>query len=610
MNNKFHIIRIVGLCLILFASNLARAQFVEFAPLQIKKIQSSAANSPLHRIQDGNSLPFWDDFSGGMDTLKWSFSGATFTNSIGLDPPSYGAILLDGVGEDGRPYSVNLVDQGGTDSLTSKPFNLDVLNSSEKESLYLSFFWQAGGRAERPDENDVLSLEVISADGRWISIWQQFGGIAFAKPEFTQEIIKIPVALQHSAFQFRFVTEGRKSGPFDSWLIDYVFFNSNRSPSDTTFLDRSLTRSNHLRIDEYGAYPLALLESNQEGNWSKVENEFYNLENRFRAMEYSISIQDPSSGTSNINSNTPFNPVPNSLERRVFESREIKSLPLPKNETILKIKTALTTGDDQFYTISAGDTTYYPSVDFSINDTVTTSFPLMDYFAYDNGSADYAAGINQRSGQLAVKYNSPKEVYLKGISINFTNPRQANQAIDLIVWKDLDQKPIFLREDLIAIKEAGEDFLYYSLDTNLKVSGDFFIGYSQFTNDFIHVGLDKENDSGEHIYYNVVGAWAQNTEVQGSLMIRPHVSLEPPFIETIESENSLLLYPNPVHRELNVKGEFSELRIFDSYGREIFLEREAGKNGEIINFSGQRPGIYIVNMVTKSGAESFRILVK
>jgi hypothetical protein len=46
----------------------------------------------------------------------------------------------------------------------------------------------------------------------------------------------------------------------------------------------------------------------------------------------------------------------------------------------------------------------YPEVDFRINDTVRTIVPIRDFLAYDNGSVDYSAGINQRSGMLAVRY--------------------------------------------------------------------------------------------------------------------------------------------------------------------------------------------------------------
>jgi hypothetical protein len=248
-------------------------------------------------------------------------------------------------------------------------------------------------------------------------------------------------------------------------------------------------------------------------------------------------------------------------------------------------------------------------VDYRINDTVRTKFPIRDFFAYDNGSADYAAGINQRSGQIAVLFNVNEPVFLKGISINFTNSSQANQPIDIVVWDELDRSPILVKESSIPEKIPGQDFRYYSLDTNLRVSGEFYIGFTQFSNDFIHVGLDKLNDSGDKIFYNVGGGWVQNDAVKGSLMIRPHVSLAAPFEQSELPTSGYRIFPNPVVDRLFVEGQFSEITIFDSFGRQIKLPREQANDGEIINFGGQKPGIYIINLLSDTGSQSFRILV-
>lgn len=611
MLKPLQIIRMTGLAIALFISTLAHGQLVEFEPIQHQKIKSLSLTEYNSRLLQGNILPFWDDFSQGIDTLKWSLRGASYTETIGLNAPSIGMILLDGVDVNGNPYSLSDRDQGETDYLTAKPFDLSTLNAPDSESLYLSFFWQAAGRAELPDESDQLTLQILNSEGSWITIWAQTGGVGLDTEVFTQEIIKILPVWQHEAFQFRFFAEGRQSGPFDSWLLDYIYLNKGRTIVDLDYRDRSLTRTNELRIGDYGAYPFALLESNQNGLWSTAQNEFYNLENRFRAMEYSIVITDTSTQiTTPINLNTPFNPVPNALERRVFGSREFEEIPVPSNETSLEIITSITSGDGLLFEVASGDTTFFSSVNYKLNDAVKTSLPLLDYFAYDNGSADYAAGINQKSGQLAVMYSTPEEVYIKGISINFTNPKQANQAIDINIWKDLEEDPIFTRQDLIAVKEAGQEFLYYSLDTNIRVDGDFYIGFTQFTNDFIHVGLDKVNDTGDKLFYNVVGAWVQNEEVHGSLMIRPHISVEAPFEVAIAPEQGIRIYPNPVETQLNLEGRFSEARVFDSFGREIFLERQLYTKGEIINFNGQRPGVYVLNLITETGMQSYRILVK
>ncbi len=604
-------VRWLGVSLLLILSCAARAQFVEFVPVPSKKYTSIETGLLGSRIQNTNQLPFWDDFSTGIDTLKWIVQGSSYTETIGLNAPSIGMILLDGVDANGKPYSFSIQDQGESDYLISKPFDLSSIPAAENESLYLSFFWQAGGRAELPDENDRLSFEILNKEGNWVPVWRKQGGDNTNRDKFSQQIIKILPLWQHAGFQFRFVSDGRKSGPFDSWMIDYVYLNTKRTETNLTYPDRSLTRINNLRFGDFGAFPQALLTGNKTTKWSLIRNEFLNLENRFRAMEYSISIEEEDTGLIvPINTNTPFNPVPNALERRLFQSREFTELAVPKNETTLKIKTSLTSGDKPLFTVNQGDTTFFENVNYRDNDTVSTSFPLLDFFAYDNGSADYAAGINQRSGMLAVKYNSPKEVFIKGISINFTNPNQIDQAIDVMIWKGLDRDPLFTRQELIAYPAAGEDFLYFSLDTNIRVSGEFYIGFTQFSDDFIHVGLDKTNDQGNKIYYNVAGAWAQNKEVAGSLMIRPHVSLAAPFAESEVPENSLRIYPNPSQGILNIEGRFSQLRIFDSFGREIFPQRELTSQGEIVNFISNKPGIYLLSIVTEAGPESFRILVK
>ncbi|MBB6325442.1 hypothetical protein FHS59_001057 [Algoriphagus iocasae] len=606
MGKSLHIILTLFLILNLGLVSGSRAQIVEFAPIHKTKIPKRSLES--YRIQEVNSVPFWDDFSQGLDTLSWDLDGVSYTETIGIDAPSIGQVLFNGVDANGKPYSLSQRDIGITDILTSKSFDLSGQSSN---SLFLSFFWQAGGKAEFPDGNDQFSLQFLDENGSWITVWTRLGGIEEDRNKFNQSIVQVTPAFQHEVFQFRFVADGRQIGPFDSWILDYVYLNYNRSENDLFYKDRSLTQPNQVSLGDFGAYPYELFGNNQSGLWTTIQNQFFNLENRFRAMEYSIQVRDTLSNSSiSINQNTPFNPVPNSNERRNFGSAEFEEVPAPNGESMLEITTSLVTGDDNYFEVNGTDTTFFSEVDFRLNDSVKTYFPLRDYFAYDHGSADYAAGINQKSGMLAVKYETPEEVYIKGISINFTNANQANQAIDILVWEDLEKDPIYRREDLIPVKEAGQEFLYYSLDTNIQVQGEFYIGYAQFTNDFIHVGLDKSNDTGDKLFYNVLGAWQQNDQVQGSMMIRPHVSLEAPFEDIIAPEGRLKYYPNPVENFLNMEGSFSELRIFDSFGREIFLTREHSQEGEIINFTGQRPGIYVINVVTEAGPNSIRILVK
>ena len=587
----------------------AIAQFRELGPVETSKFKPQVL-APNQKIQAQNVLPFWDDFSQGIDTLKWTNSGVSYSETVGNNAPSIGMILFNGVDSNGYPYSFQTRDVGQSDILTSKPFDLSTLSSANQNSLFLSFYWQAGGKAEAPDSSDEFVLQVLTPDKTWRRIWSTSGGSGIDRNNFKQEIIRILPSWQHAEFQFRFVSEGRKNGPFDTWILDYVYLNSGRTETDLNYRDRALTLPNKVFLKEYRAYPLALLKANQSRAWTRVSNEFLNLENRFRAMEYSIEVQDSLGNLiSSINSNTPFNPVPNALERRSFLSREFSEINVPTHEKDLIFKTYLTTGDGPLFTVSNGDTTRFTSVNYAWNDTVYTLFPIRDFFAYDKGLADYSAGINQKSGQLAVAYETPQPVYLKGISINFTNPAQANQAIDILVWEDLSLKPIFKKEFVIPPIKAGSDYQYFEIDKNILVNNGFYVGFAQFTNEFIHIGLDKTNDQGSKIHYNVGGGWVENSEVKGSLMIRPHISLSPPLEESQNPESGFRIFPNPVSTLLTIEGDFQEITVFDSFGRQILLPKESTGQREIINFIGQRPGIYILNLVTDNTVKSFRIQV-
>ena len=520
-------------------------------------------------------------------------------------------VLFNGVDEAGKSYSLQEKDQGEGDYLSSIPLDLSGIPTAQQASVYLSFYWQAGGKAEVPDSNDRLTLQILTPGGTWLNIWEKRGGTAVDRNRFIQETIAIRAEWQHANFQFRFFSNGRQSGPFDSWLLDYVYLNSKRSSTDLSYPDRALTQRTTVRLGDFGAYPWELLQKNQKGKWSTAKSEFQNLENRFKAMEYSVTLRD-SSGVSMlpINSTTPFNPVPNALERRTIASRSFTEIPLPAKPTEVVFEMALITGDGLLTEINGSDTVRYSQVDFRSNDRVSSRFPIRDYFAYDQGVADYTAGINQRSGQIAVEYTTPEPVFLKGISIDFSNTRQVNQVLDLVVWSALDKKPIYSKEVVIPAKAPGQAIHYFPLEEAIPVSGTFFVGFTQFTNDFLQVGLDKGNDFSSRIFYNVGGGWVKNTEVTGSLLIRPHVSLTGKASGSIEPTNTLRIYPNPTVNEVQVEGQFSSLQVVDSYGREVFPSRVPSAKGEILNFKDQHPGLYLIYVQGSTGPQSYRILVK
>jgi len=566
--------------------------------------------------QEKLTLPFWDDFSSGeISPAKWENHGVTPSFTVGINPPSIGAVLLDGVDARGNPYSANIRERGEGDRLISQPFDLSALTTEQINTLYLSFYWQAGGRSEFPDADDFLELYFMDSVGNWVMVWDIPGGDQTKREIFTQSLVRVPLEFAHENFRFKFSNRGRLSGPFDGWVLDYVFLNTGRTPTSTFFEDRTLTQMPNSPLGKFSAVPLFELQRNPEAYSENIQSQFNNLSNRFRAMEYTIQLRNRTTGTviNRLNTNTPFNPVPLARERRNFGSNPMSPLSAPQTDEFdLETLIYITSGDRFLIDrIQQQDTTFFRNVDFRVNDTIRSITPIRDYFAYDNNSLDYAAGINQRSGMLAVRYTLEEEAYVNGISINFSNFAQVNKPIELMVWDDLNTAPIFSRELGIPTKESIREFSFFSLDTLLRVSGNFYVGFRQFTNDFIHVGLDKSNDNGTEIFFNVIGEWEQNNTVAGSLMIRPHLTIERPAENRAEElPIGVRAYPNPVTDRLYLEGDISEVSVFDTFGRQINIPIESYEDGKILNFMGKNKGVYMIRTYKNDKSTSIRVLVK
>ena len=228
---------------------------------------------------------------------------------------------------------------------------------------------------------------------------------------------------------------------------------------------------------------------------------------------------------------------------------------IDRNADSLLLETSyfINSGDNFFIeAINPGvDTTFSTSVDFRINDTVRVVTVIDDYFAYDDGDPDFAAGINQAGGQLAYQYYVETRALLTHIDINFPFAQQAGEPISIYVWSKLDNDPTsILFQDPFSVLRPEEigGLRAYQLDTPVFVQDTFYIGFQQATNEFLAVGLDKNQDSGDRMFFNVSGEWKQNKSVDGSFLMRPRFDKEiaanfvPPTGELTPEVN---VYPNP-----------------------------------------------------------------
>ena len=191
------------------------------------------------------NLPFFDDFSGFSvfpDTKNWSDDYVFINNTYSDRQITIGIATLDAIDNTGRLYSTASASGFEADHLTSQPINLDYTSS---DNIWLSFFYQAGGLGDPPEEKDSLTLQFLAPDeNKWYSVWKTD---SISEQRFTPVIIKVDDSrFLKNGFQFRFVNYASLSpnlndpslaGNCDIWNIDYVLLDKNRNASDTIFTD-------------------------------------------------------------------------------------------------------------------------------------------------------------------------------------------------------------------------------------------------------------------------------------------------------------------------------------------------------------------------------------
>lgn len=584
----------------------------------LNKYISQSNQSPL-------PLPFWEDFSTSRlvpSQEHWINSdNVRISNSTGVNAPSINVAVFDGVDALGNPYNATSLINGKSDCLTSAPIDLSQLSADQADSVYLSFFWQLNGRGELPEQEDSLVLEAKGQDGSWQRLWSLKGGFEREKEEFEQVLIKITPNLWHEKFQFRFQSYTNLTGPFDTWLIDYIFLNKSRSTLDIAYLDRALTRRPSFLTGPYTAMPTEQFFSNPDKYVVETNSEFYNLNSVFQPIQYSTIVTDLVSGSQIeiLNDEVLANPLPGAFERRSFDSPALNPALLDQaaDSLILETNYFINSGDTYFIESidNNNDTTFAFHVDYRVNDTVKMTTVIHDYFAYDDGEPDFAAGINQRGGQLAYRFFAEERALLTHIDINFPLPQQAGQPIQLFVRNELNNDPeSLLYQSSYSILRADElgDLRSYALDSPVYVQDTFFIGFGQATNEFLAIGLDKNNDSGSEMFYNVSGRWQANEFVRGSFLMRPRfdkeIALNPPGAGG-EAAPDIQVFPNPSQGRFYVAGEATDIQVFDNYGNQQNFVLDERNRGVWIDLSRNKEGIYLLKFFVNGKPVAKRVIL-
>jgi hypothetical protein len=560
-------------------------------------------------------LPFFEDFSVMKvypDQSKWTGLSVFVNSSFPDMPPSIGVATLDAIDATGEVYAIN--DRvTPSDTLTTKPFNLLPYKNTNAQ-VVLSFWCQAGGKGEMPDPKDSLVLEYYAPlSHEWIWIWDSS---AFSAGAFQQKIFTVPKSFYEDGFQFRFrnytsMSINEVKGKYgalsnvDQWHLDYFMMDTMPRASHSTISDIAFVDPLSDLLYDYTTVPWNHVDYAQSIARNKVRYvvrnfnpyETANIERSYsvrNVLTQEISNYEVLNGDIGPNSiwirNDPFD-----------HSFNYEPTPYGKFEVTAFIGTLAS--------------------QFMGNDTVKYTQLFKDYYAYDDGTAEFGFGISGESttgAMVACRFPVFRADTIRGIDIFFNKTRNnytANLYFKLCIWKNKDGKPgdtLFVSEkDFTPDTSMGLlEFKRYMLPLSREIIVDdtVFIGIQQLQEDFLNIGYDISHDNRRNIFVNITGSWysVDSLNPSGSLMMRPVFSTEefPSGTGRIESgPATLTVYPNPVTDLLHILipevlgSEEGTLFIYDITGRQALAERLSST----VYVGYLKPGIYLIRLVMKSG---------
>ncbi len=592
-----------------FLSKLLFSQGLVEVPLTTNKVlvqkwhEMQEAQSPQRgaSVADTIKLPFLDDFSYESpypDTALWLDKYVFINRGYPISPITIGVATFDGLNANGYPYDFNvgLGSSGQADYLTSKPINLKYPVS---DSLYFSFYYQPQGRGNAPEKPDSLVLEFEApGSNTWKHIWAKRGS-TLASNDSSWKIVMIPItdtSMLKKGFQFRFRNYATLSGSWDHWNIDYVYLNKRPAgKNDTIFNNVSYVYNTSSLIKTYSSMP-----------WNHYNSSF-------QKDTITVLLRD-----------NDINPIPKNITffRSVYDQSQTPVYSFgPSNDNVFSFTT------NGYYSYKA----YVPPLTLIVNNPTKYTFEtriggsgakdtiihhiqtFSNYYSYDDGTAEIAFALKGTVGALlAEQYTSTITDTLRCIDIYF-NPQGTNATLYTFrfkVWNDNGGKPgtaIYTSDTVTAplYNQTGYDqFTRYYLRKPLYLNASkFYIGFQQNTDQFLGVGVDKNNNTQYQTFYNTAGTW-MNSPYLGSLMMHPIFGAVaiPAGIDTYASkENSLNVYPNPANDKLFIRSNSLNpsqkiiYSVIDLFGRTI-LENTTTIY-EYIDISTLAEGVYFIRTI-------------
>ena len=559
----------------------------------------------INPFQSTLSLPFIDDFSNNSHQVNsnlWMQSSVFVSRTYPINPPTIGVATFDGLDANGFARDLlHSTSSEPSDTLLSKTIDLSGISTA-----YFMFYYQGKGMGDAPQQLDKLVLEFF--DGSvWNEIWS-VNGQTMTEFEKVVEVIDTAVYLTNN-FQFRFRNYATISGNFDHWHLDYVKIDEFLSPTDTSELnDVAFVYSSPSFLNRYSEMPWTHFKNNESNELKdsidiliRNNNASINVDYQFNVFEnnnlfYHYPIIGVSRNATILDYNTignfSFSNPPIDFQSNIFSSFQLDT-------TTFLIQNIIGTS----------------STDRKENDTLYYTQKFHHTFAYDDGTAESAYGLNINGAKIAYQFklNRPDEK-LRAVQMYF--PQMLDTVSDipfeLIIWNHNNGQPgdILYTQTVYPVHTENGQFHTYIIDSPFLVSGLIYIGWEQTTNNLLNIGLDKNNLANDYMLYNIGSGWFNST-YPGAWMIRPIVSKDPIILSSEEIVVDFKLYPNPANSELFIETNTPE-NIISIYNIQGILIKRITSNTALsrLNIDNLASAIYIVEVKNSENISYQKIIVK
>jgi hypothetical protein len=597
--------------LLVFTFNLYSQEVVQ--PL----IYNSQLPQKLKRninIQQNNTLtlPFFDDFSqhiGYPNPNLWKDNDVFVNRTYPINPINIGVATFDGLDSIGQPRAINETAHGSADYLTSNRLQLSTYSK-----VYLSFYLQSTGLGNEPESNDIFYLELLDSSLVWQTVWDTMG---YALSDFKKIIYTIdnPIFL-HDDFQFRFHNKATLSGNFDHWHLDNVLLTeSSLLSNDREDVAFVYEKSNMLNF--YTAIPWKHFDQNRAAYMSNTMDSW--LRNNYstpQSVDYRYDIFDqnntlvfhyPSTGPTRNDEIPVFNGTNYSYSENSIAAITVNNGAFPTSPNLdrndFTIVQSIATDDSEL---------------FKANDTLVFTQFFENYYALDDGTAEASYGINASGGKLAMLFNISEQDTLKAVQIHFEQNYEdaSGVAFSITIWDSQSGEPSdILYQSQIFYPEytnLKNGFFEYVLENPIVVSSSIFVGWEQYYDDIINVGLDKNTINNSRMFYNLGGGWNNSdcADCDGTWMIRPVFGYFSDLSNLIE--NSLLeysIYPNPSNETVSIIHNNSfKLTVYNISGQIVFQSPLSQRHN--FNVSLFPSGVYLLELNDQNQITREKLIVE